>query len=245
MEGMKKSIKAIQCHMIKNDKQSLEKQHQVCPKSSDTWCKYWNDKHNGTTTYSEDNRLPQVFATELYPIFKRLSNNELLTRCLKGLTQSQNEAINGILWSHCPKTKFCGARKVRIAVCKTIAVFNTGSASKAVLMKMCGIEPGRNTMKALRLQDKLRSSSAAQKVSKKYKEQRRKLRSQRKVKGDSTAYHPGNFGLTSQREVNMTSKGKKRKRKCTATNDVSQVKFVMPLFEVIGQPSLKSQVDIL
>lgn len=106
-------------------------------------------------------------------------------------------------------------------------------------MEMCDIEPGRNTMKALRLQDKLRRSSAAQKVSKKYKERRRKLRSQRKDKGDSTAYHPGNFGLTSQPEVNMTSKGKKRKRKCTATNDVPQVKFAMLLFEVIGQPSLK------
>ena len=98
---------------------------------------------------------------ELEPKFKRLSNDELLKRCLKGLTQNQNGAIKGILWDKCSKTRFCGSRKVRIAVCETVALFNTGTASKAVLMEMCGIEPGANTTRALRLQDKIRIASAA------------------------------------------------------------------------------------
>ena len=89
---------------------------------------------------------------ELAPIFTRLSKDNLLSRCLKGITQNQNEAINGMLWFKCPKTKFCGARKVTIAVCETIALFNTGAASKAIVMDIFGITPGTNTMKALRLQ---------------------------------------------------------------------------------------------
>ena len=140
--------------------------------------------------YNEDNRLPEVFAAELNPIFKRLSDDELLARCLNGLTHNQNKAINRILWSMCPKRTFWGARKVRIAVCRTVATFNTGAASNAVLMEMCKREPGRNTIKALRLQDKQRLRNAAQKVSLKYKDRRRKLRSQGKVKGDSAAYQP-------------------------------------------------------
>ena len=44
LEGMKKSIKAIQHHTIKSDKKSSEKQHQYCPQSADTWCKYLKDK---------------------------------------------------------------------------------------------------------------------------------------------------------------------------------------------------------
>ena len=77
------------------------------------------------------------------------------------MTQNQNEAVNGQLWSECSKTKFCGARRVRIAACETIAVFNTGAASKAVTMELCQVSSGVNTMKALRQQDKLRIQSTS------------------------------------------------------------------------------------
>ena len=90
------------------------------------------------------------------PIFTRLSKDDLLNRCLKGMTQNQNEAANGMLWSKCPKTKFCGARRVRIAACETILVFNTGAASKAVVMNLCGVTPGVQTMRARRKQDRVR-----------------------------------------------------------------------------------------
>ena len=66
---MKESIKAIQCHMIKNKKLTLKK-HQYCPKSQDTWCKYWKDKSDGTKLYNEDNHLPEVFMAELDQIFQ-------------------------------------------------------------------------------------------------------------------------------------------------------------------------------
>ena len=81
---------------------------------------------------------------ELDPIFTRLSKDDLLNRCLKGITQNQNEAANGILWSKCPKTKFCGVRRVcvPIAACETITLFNTGAASKAVTLDLCGVTPG-------------------------------------------------------------------------------------------------------
>ena len=100
--------------------------------------------NEGTKLY-EDNRLPEAFMAELDPIFQRLSKDDLLDRCLKGITQNQNEAANGILWSKCPKTKFCGARRVRIAACATIAAFNTGAASQAVTLQLCEVTPGIQT----------------------------------------------------------------------------------------------------
>jgi hypothetical protein len=234
LEGMKTRIKAIHHHMIKDDTLSLRKQHQHCPKSSDTWCKYWKDQNEKTSLYNEDNRLPQVFKKELEPIFTRLSNHDLLTRCLKGITQNQNEAANGVLWSKCPKTKFCGARKVRIAACETVAVFNTGAASKAVMMTLCGITPGQNSMRALRLQDRVRIQSAAKKMTLKYKNQRRRLRALQKSKGDKNAYQPGGFSLSSQPDI----KQNKKKRKRTAEkSDELQITFgfVMPTMEVVGK----------
>ena len=88
---MKESIKAIQCHMIEDTSMSLEKQHRHCPKGKNTWCKFWADKRNNTNTYDHSKRLPEVFMKELDPIFERLSDESLLTRCLQGLTQNQNE----------------------------------------------------------------------------------------------------------------------------------------------------------
>ena len=95
------------------DDVNLSVQHQFCPK--DSWCRYWADNSN----YSEASRSSSVFNLILNPIFSRLSNEDILRRCLKGLTQNQNEAINGMLWSVCPKTKFCGRSKVLLAVADT------------------------------------------------------------------------------------------------------------------------------
>ena len=84
-------------------------------------------------------------------------------------------------------------------MCETVAVFNTGSGSKAVVMKLCGISrSGIQTMRALRAQDQDRIKAAAKKVSLKYRERRKKLRAQRNAKGDQNAYRPGGFGLSSK-----------------------------------------------
>ena len=237
---MKQSIKAIQCHMIKNSKLSLHKQH--CAKSKDTWCKYWKDKLEKTKTYKEDNRLPDVFMKELDPVFTRLSKDELLSRCLKGMTQNQNKAANGMLWSRCPKIKFCGARRVRIAVCETIGLFNTGAGSLAEVMGMCGITPGANTMKALRQQDKKRINSAAKKVSAKYRDQRRKQRAQRKAKADQNAYQAGAFSLSSKPDDINTQKKRKRSQKKPVKQSDVPINFVMPTFEVVGVSAKKRKL---
>lgn len=211
LEGMKSSIKAIQHHMIKGEGTPQEQQHRYCPKSSDTWCKYQKDKMNGTLLYNDGSRLPAAFMKEPDHIFTRLSKDDLLKRCLKG-TPNQNEAANGILWSKCPKTKFCGARRVRIAASETVAVFNTGAASKAVLMEMCGVTPGVNMLRALRQQDKTRTYTSAKKVSEKYRKQRQKLHSQRKSKGDQNAYQSGGFSLSAQPDACQNKNNKKRTR---------------------------------
>ena len=105
---MQNDIWAIFHHMIKADHTPLQEQHKYCPKNSNSWCKYWKDHFNDTNDYIEHNRLPQVFQTALRRLFERLTDSSLLSRCLKGLTQNQNESINGMLWRKCPKTQFCG-----------------------------------------------------------------------------------------------------------------------------------------
>lgn len=125
---------------------------------------------------------------------------------------------------------------MRIAVCETVAEFNSGAASEAVLMRMCDIsEPGENSMRAFRSKDNLRIQSAAQKVSQKYRLQRQKQRFQGKAKPDSASYLPGSFGLAPEPETVTIQKTKKRKRKSKKEEEV-QIKFVVPLMEVVGSP---------
>ena len=68
-----------------------------------------------------------------------------------------------MLWGKCPKTQFCGKRQVNIAVSQTVALFNVGAGSDAVLLKSCGVSPGKNTVKALHKKDKQRLYHAAKK----------------------------------------------------------------------------------
>ena len=74
-------------------------------------------------------------------------------------------------------------------------------------MEESGLEPGRNSFEGLWKEDKMRLKSAAQKVSKKYKERRKALRGQRKKKSDDIAYSSGAFGVKKTPEF-----GKKRKQ---------------------------------
>ena len=179
---------------------------------------------------------------ELDPIFKRSSDDELLARCLKGLTQNQNESVTAQLWSRCPKITFTGPRRVQIAVCETVSVFNTGSASKAKIMGLCGVSPGANMLKALRKEDEVRVKSAAQKISQKYVKQRKLLRAKKKAKGDNS-YSFGAFGLSSMPEISLKkerkSKNTNNKRELPSTSQLNlniqetcEITFVNPDVEV-------------
>ena len=228
--------------MIVDEDMSLKKQHRHCPKGKDTWCKFWADMHNKTNTYDNSKRLPAVFMKELDPIFKRLSDNALLSRCLQGFTQNQNESVNSQLWSRCSKTTFVGVRKVQIAVCETVAVFNTGAASKAVIMDLSGVNPGQSMLKALRDQDKRRIVTAGRKVSVKYRTQRKILRAKQKSKGE-VSYSSGAFGLDSKPEIsvkqgikNIKSKKHIQELPSTSREQTVEIKYVEPIFEVVVTP---------
>ena len=91
--------------------------------------------------------FPNAFMTDLQPIFKRLSDSELLGSCLLGLTHNQTQSLNGRLWSLVPKTRLCGKTRVVLGICEAICVLHTGAASSSFLFERLGIEPGDNTLR--------------------------------------------------------------------------------------------------
>ena len=60
------------------------------------------------------------------PIFKDLSSNDLVSRCLHGKTQNANEALNNIIWRKCPKGDFVEKDLLECAVNSTVLQFNEG-----------------------------------------------------------------------------------------------------------------------
>ena len=195
---MSRSIWAVFKHLIRNDDETLESQHSCCPISSDGWCKIWQSKFTANVSYNDSNRLPNVFLEELQPIFTRLTDKSLLSQCFMGLTQNQNESINPILWKHCPKTQFCGKRRIEIC---TRSEFHSGETTKAIVYKSLGVQPGTNFYKATVEKDKIRIKNAAKKISGKYLLNRKKRQAKWKSKSDDkVTYMADAFGLSKEPE---------------------------------------------
>jgi len=163
----------------------------------------------------EGRELPSVFMPELKPIFDRLSEENLLKRCLKGLTQNQNESINSILWAKISKVRFCGKRRIVIATCETFCTANTGAASKASILQRLGIEPGRNTVSLLRKEDWARLACASRKVTARYHKQRKLKRFEKMKRKKEVSYLTGAFGIAKVPEKVGRKLGVKAAKKTT------------------------------
>ena len=57
IKEMQNSIWAIYKHIICDPKKSLQEQHELCPKGTNTWCSYIKHQEDNSQKYSEKNRL--------------------------------------------------------------------------------------------------------------------------------------------------------------------------------------------
>ena len=148
LEGMQNDIWPIFKHMIQDDSISMAEHHANLPKYG--WCKYWENNSN----HDPSKRLPCVFDDALKPLFTRLTNEDILQRCLKRLTQNQNESLKGTVWNRCPKTHFCDQQRVQVAMSEVVYRFNPGSGSVMELLSSSGSELPGSTYRSLRQEDK-------------------------------------------------------------------------------------------
>jgi hypothetical protein len=79
--------------------------------------------------------LPDDIIKLIKPIFLRLSSNELLSKCLDGKTQNQNESINGMIWKRIPKNIFVRFDVQELGVYDAVAHFNIGAEAAAFSKK--------------------------------------------------------------------------------------------------------------
>lgn len=128
-------------------------------------CKYIQaQKENKSYDHNEHFHLPRILMEEIKPIFKALSNKELLVKCLKGKSQNPNESLNNLIWARLPKRTFVTLGVLKFGVHEAVLSFNDSYVSKIKVLEELGLEPGKNMVLALKRLDEVRIRKAEKAV---------------------------------------------------------------------------------
>ena len=172
---MKKAVGAVLFHCTDIDNEEMR--HRYCPSTRDSWCKWQTDRINGTQHYTKRVDLPVAIKEVLYPIFKELSSDELLSKCLHGLTQNANESLQSMIWDKCPKNTFLNKRVLEIGIFSAVIEFNDGQTGLMKVVESLGMESGSCMLNGYSTPDRERIAAMSKKESESAKKRRRHLRS--------------------------------------------------------------------
>ena len=188
-QDMAKAIWASIMHRISTDDNP---QHQFCPTGANSWCGWQKDQALGVQTYVHHDTIPMAVFKVVKPIYVSLSDKALLQRCLRGATQNQNEAFNGMVWHYCPKDGFASSEVVDMAANLAVARFNNGALILLAVLRKVGCNTAGNfTIRQLELEDKKRVEDAQSFASESKKRRRKTLRKRRKGFADQAAEQEG------------------------------------------------------
>ena len=180
LSKMKKAVAAVLCHVSAPADKPFY--HENCPEGGDSWCRYQADKVNSTSTYIPGPGLPEDVFKHIKLIFEELSNDNLLSKCLHGKTQNQNESYNATVWDRIPKTTFVELKTFEIGVYDAVAHFNIGNTATILIYKAMNINPGYYTIVGCDEANSSRKQNALRKSSDIYKNRRRIIRGLKKTK---------------------------------------------------------------
>nr|XP_022916276.1 uncharacterized protein LOC111426132 [Onthophagus taurus] len=140
MEKMKAAIWATFLHKISTDEKP---QHENCPSGEDSWCSWQRAYATNTLTgYKHKTALPQNIQDAIRPIYEDLSRDDLLSRCVGGYTQNNNESLNDLIWKIASKETYCTAVTVEIAAYIAAAIFNKGHMSLLTMLQTLNVSIG-------------------------------------------------------------------------------------------------------
>ena len=174
---MKKAVGAVLYHC---SSLPVERRHQFCPSTADSWCKWQRDRVNNTQTYESKINLPPAIKSLIEPIFRDLSKDELLEKCLHGKTQNCNEAFNQVIWGRCPKQVYVGRKILELGVSSAVLSYNEGARGIFSVFQKLGISYGAFAEHISAQKDVQRQKYAEKKNTNDIKNQRKKLRAKRK-----------------------------------------------------------------
>ena len=177
---MKIAIVAVLHHCTQKDGVDIDERHQYCPRNDSSWCKYQKCKVTGEEFKGDRINIAEPIYQLIRPLWLRLSDNELLEKCLHGRTQNFNEAFNAFVWKRAPKDVFVGKSVLDIAVAYAVVAFNDGAAGIINIMDKIGLYAGHFNIAASQSADLIRIVAGNYKSSEKAMIRRKKLHAQKK-----------------------------------------------------------------
>jgi len=196
IDCMQNAVMAIWHHSKSTDE---EPDHDLCPPGEESWCGFQRDISKGTADYVHESPIPEAVADAIYPTFEALSDKSLLSRCLHGGTQNQNEAINALIWQRATKETHASTPTVELATFLAVGHFNDGSQTLLTTLEALGIDPGYHCRKACMKLDHDRIRHSRRKSGETSKKRRRQLRNYKKCftetleAREGPSYGPGAF----------------------------------------------------
>ena len=83
--------------------------------------------------------IPEAIVQLLKPIYARLGNRVLLSKCVDGYTQNANESFHSLVWKLCPKILHLGKEAVETACALAVCQWNDGMSSFQAISDGLGI----------------------------------------------------------------------------------------------------------
>ncbi|KYN50422.1 hypothetical protein ALC57_00059 [Trachymyrmex cornetzi] len=198
---MKNAIYASIYHAVSTDE---EPQHQYCPKGSSSWCFYQASiAKNITPGLHKTNvgtPINKLAFSKIRPLYERLTDDSLLLRCSRCLTQNANECLHSIIWNRCPKEVFVSKTRIKIAASISICEYNFGQRrTVSEILKQLGLLVGESTISIAKKRDETRLVIGLEKATEKFKNARRIMalaqnrREEVLLENEGLMYSPGMF----------------------------------------------------
>jgi len=163
VEEAKNAVMASYYHSTSSDEWP---KHWLCPKGVDSWCFYQRSVAQDLPVPSHKKYLTTYLnakvAKYILPVYKRLSDADLLGGCQLGKTQNANEGFHSTLWLRAPKHIFVGRKRIEIALAFAILEWNRGSVGTHAFMCELQLAITGNTIELGKKRDSARLQDAKQ-----------------------------------------------------------------------------------
>ncbi|GFS20598.1 hypothetical protein ElyMa_003316900 [Elysia marginata] len=130
--------KKIMCSFYHASSTDALPQHHLCPPGPLYWCFYNRAIARDQLPPSHNGNSSCFLSPHVRKVYDRLSDDSLLQRCMRGMTQNANESYHVTIWQRCPKHIFVRANRIKIATALAVATFNKGSPALRELLSACG-----------------------------------------------------------------------------------------------------------
>ncbi|GFV16446.1 uncharacterized protein TNCV_1525921 [Trichonephila clavipes] len=144
LANMQSAVIAAFYHCCSSAKMPMHGQY---PTGTDSWCKFQKVKALGKIFTAKVPRLPQNILNIVKPHYFKLCDQNLLEKCLHGLTQNVNESFNGVLWNIVPKQNFVELQSLKLGAYIAVLQFNEGAS--AVFLKLWGANEDKRFKKII------------------------------------------------------------------------------------------------